>query len=80
MGESWEKTQKRLQELQKRLPEPLMIELTYFDESKEVLTLEEVLKKKNTEWKLFRVVNGNSQKEVKAFLEWLSPDNHVINY
>lgn len=74
MSVSWEKAQKRLQELQKRLPEPLLVELTYYDDSTEVLTLEEILKKNNEEWKKFRVVNGNNVSEATKLLDWIAPD------
>ena len=74
MSVSWERAQKRLQELQKRLPETIVIELTYYDDSKEVLSLSEILKRDNSEWKLFRVVKGNDSKEVKQFLEWMCPE------
>ena len=79
MSQSWENAKKRLSELQKRLPTPLHIELTYKDGSKEILTLEEVLKKDNDEWELFKVVKGTDIREVREFLDWLCPDT-VINY
>jgi hypothetical protein len=77
MSVSWEKAQKRLQELQKRLPEPLLVELTYYDDSTEVLTLEEILKKNNEEWKKFRVVNGNNVSEATKLLDWIAPDSVI---
>lgn len=73
MSKSWENIKKRLTELQKNAPKPLIIELTYFDDTMERLALEDVKKKHFSECKLFRVVDGNSLKEVHELLEWIAP-------
>lgn len=73
MSKSWESIKKRLTELQKNAPKPLIIELTYFDDTMERLALEDVKKKHFSECKLFRVVEGNSIKEAIGLLEWIAP-------
>lgn len=73
----WKEALKRLQELQKTLPESIRIELTYSDSSSEVLSLEEVQKRDSKDWKLFRIVSGNKTQELQKFLEWLAPDSVI---
>ena len=78
MSKSWDGALKRLQELQKRIPEPLLIELTYQDGAVEELTLDEVLQRDNSSWKKFRVVKGTNLKEVEELLKWIIPEGSVI--
>lgn len=73
MSKSWNEVKKRLEELYKRIPEPLIIELTYYDNSVEVLTLEELLQKDSNNWKWFRIKNGTDIKEANQLLEWIAP-------
>lgn len=71
---SWDNSLKRLQELQKKAPERIQIELTYEDDSSEELSSEEVQERDSNDWKFFRVVKGNKKNEIKQLLEWLCPD------
>lgn len=73
MSKSWNEVKKRLEELYQNLPEPLLIELTYYDNSVEELTLEKLIQKDNNDWKWWRIKKGNNLKEVKELLEWLAP-------
>lgn len=74
MRDTWKEARKRLEELQRQLPEPLLIELTYPDDSTEELPLEAVLKKNNQEWKFFKVISGNKKLELSQFLDWIAPE------
>lgn len=71
--DSWNKALKRLQELQKKSPRPLIIELIYKDNESEILPLEEVLKMDSNAWIKFRVVEGGRPQDIKDFLGWLAP-------
>ena len=74
---TWEKTKKRLQELQKKFPESVTVELTYKDGSSEVLTLEEVLKKDNKTWERFKLQCKGSESDLKKLLNWVAPDTVI---
>lgn len=77
MTDTWKATLKRLQELQKTLPEPVLIELTYIDGHREALTLQELQKKDNTEYKSLRLLKGNNTEELSAVLDWIAPDTVI---
>lgn len=68
---------KRLEELERAAPSHIKIELTYFDDTSEVLSLAEVLEKNNTCWKRYRVIEGNNIKEVARLLSWLAPQTCI---
>lgn len=74
MSLSWQGLNKRLLELQKNAPKPLVIELTYKDDTREILSLNEVLERDNFDFRTFRVVEGGRKKDIKQFLDWLAPD------
>lgn len=77
MSISWENAKKRLLELQKNAPKPLVIELTYKDNTMEILSLNEVLERDYSEFWTFRVVSGSNLKEVKRLLEWIAPESVI---
>ena len=77
MSISWENARKQLIELQESTPKPLLIELTYKDKTKEVLTLNEVLERDNTEYWSFQVVEGGKLTEARKLLEWIAPDTAI---
>ena len=70
---TWEQARQRLKELQSKAPTPLIIELKYFDDTTERLSVEELIKRDNMNWKSFKIIQGNDIADVGAVLDWIAP-------
>lgn len=65
-----DRLKKRLAELEQSAPKSLIVRYINKDETEEILTAEELIKKPCKDYQIVTVVSGNNMSDFKRVLDW----------